>query len=233
MSNLLSTNCSSIIVLVYRPKHRADMLQYITPYMKQATYYKQRSQTIPFLIAGHITETIDNKYCDYNIPVLVRLLYMQYSTPWYLYASFFVQRESLENVNTSLRILTALAEDCPEETLLRSVKRNWVHDINTCTCIVCFRWKPYWKVHLDVHVNFWRKILWTFMRTHTCNHAVMFLWVKQCYFWCTSYAYCSFVSTLEWSRKLRALSVHSCLHYWNVCTCVSASGSPHCFTTTS
>jgi hypothetical protein len=43
------------------------------------------------------------------------------STPCYMYTSSFVQRESLENVNTSLRILTALAEDCPEETLLRSV----------------------------------------------------------------------------------------------------------------
>jgi hypothetical protein len=51
------------------------------------------------------------------------------STPCYIhvYTSSFAQRESLENVNTSLRILTALAEDCPEETLLRSVKRNWMH----------------------------------------------------------------------------------------------------------
>ena len=36
--------------------------------------------------------------------------------------NIFTQRESLENVNTSLRILTALAEDCPEETLLRSAQ---------------------------------------------------------------------------------------------------------------
>ena len=35
--------------------------------------------------------------------------------------NFLFQRESLENVNTSLRILTVLAEDCPEETLLRYV----------------------------------------------------------------------------------------------------------------
>ena len=45
------------------------------------------------------------------------------------YIDFFndfilVQRESLENVNTTLRILTALAEDCPQDTLIRSDRQN-------------------------------------------------------------------------------------------------------------